>query len=180
MVDSFRDGTVGNYSGPVIAFGGSYGGMLSAWMRMKYPSKVYGALASSAPVRWFKGVIDPNDYNTVSKRVIENQANINGEKCNELLNHGIMDMRNLQNDVDFYAPIAEMFNVCAEPAFNTTEQFAYLIDMVFETIQGAPQTNYPTASAGAPANQVYHMCDAAISANSSALIHDSVGESSTF
>lgn len=51
---------------PVYAFGGSYGGMLASWLRMKYPTHFHGAIASSAPILWFKGGVDPNAYSRIA------------------------------------------------------------------------------------------------------------------
>ena len=46
---------------PVVVFGGSYGGMLATWMRIKYPSIVDAAVAGSAPVWSFEGEDPPVD-----------------------------------------------------------------------------------------------------------------------
>ncbi|GAY64892.1 hypothetical protein CUMW_237070 [Citrus unshiu] len=50
---------------PVIAIGGSYGGMLASWLRLKYPHIATGALASSAPILYFDDLTPQNGYHVV-------------------------------------------------------------------------------------------------------------------
>ncbi|KAH1090946.1 hypothetical protein J1N35_018203 [Gossypium stocksii] len=50
---------------PVIVVGGSYGGMLASWLRLKYPHVALGALASSAPILYFDKITPRGAYFSV-------------------------------------------------------------------------------------------------------------------
>ncbi|KAM3182369.1 hypothetical protein ACTXT7_012526 [Hymenolepis weldensis] len=63
---------------PVISFGGSYGGMLTAWFRQAYPNVVTGGLAASAPIWLFPGMCDCRGFYQVTTRAYQQGG---GSQC---------------------------------------------------------------------------------------------------
>jgi lysosomal Pro-X carboxypeptidase len=93
---------------PVYAFGGSYGGMLAAWMRMKLPHIIHGAHASSAPIMFFPGSVSPYAFNELVTRSWENYRA--GTK-NSVYN-GFTALQKFRDDASKWETLDSIFNTC--------------------------------------------------------------------
>jgi lysosomal Pro-X carboxypeptidase len=60
LVKHIKKTITGAENSKVVAIGGSYGGMQSSWIRMRYPNIIDGAIAASAPILAFDGVSKEN------------------------------------------------------------------------------------------------------------------------
>ncbi|EDV29575.1 uncharacterized protein TRIADDRAFT_19181 [Trichoplax adhaerens] len=65
FIVDFKAETHGTQNSSVIAFGGSYGGMLTAWLRIKYPNIVDGAIAASAPIWQLEGLTPCDRFSSI-------------------------------------------------------------------------------------------------------------------
>ncbi|XP_029963538.1 thymus-specific serine protease [Salarias fasciatus] len=116
-----------------ISFGGSYSGALSAWFRGKFPNLVFGAVASSAPV---KAKLDFSEYNKVVGLSLLKEAVGGSEKC-------LAEVREAFSAVEAAlmagntSRVAVDFNCCQIPTDpdNQVELMQNLADIVMGTVQ---------------------------------------------
>jgi len=94
---------------PVYVFGGSYGGMLASWLRMKYPATFHGAIASSAPILWFYGSVDPHAYDQITD---QSATKLFGPQCVTWYQQGFYDLLQAENVQTTYDTIHDAFNIC--------------------------------------------------------------------
>lgn len=122
---------------PVIVFGGSYGGMLAAWLRMKYPHVFLGAFASSAPILYFRNSPDATleAYNDIiTKDYADNNPDIPA-----LAKEGWGYILNA--DPTQYDGISTLFKTCAQ--ISKTDDLKNLYTHLVNGYAYMSMTDYP-------------------------------------
>ena len=133
-----------NLNNPVIAFGGSYGGMLSSWARMKYPHVFAGAIASSAPVLLFEDIkkIENSFFKIVTKTYERYDS-----KCPSYIRSGfqkLFDMRNstiISANPSVHKVLNDIFKPCTK--IQNAADIKKLEDNIEDMIVTLAQYNYP-------------------------------------
>ena len=121
-----------------VVFGGSYGGMLAAWIRMKYPHVFQGSLAASAPFLEFKNAPSaPEDlYGEICTTDFREQL----DKSPELIRESFEALV-AADDKTTFDEISDIFNTCTQIQ-NTTE-INFLYQHLMNGYQYMAMTNYP-------------------------------------
>jgi len=128
---------------PVIAFGGSYGGKLSAWMRMKYPASVAGSIAASAPLLAFLGE-DPMWDSGSYYRIITRTAAHYSPYCASNVRTAIAQLSAVGADLEGRQMLQESFRLCKPlSSLYEVEMLKYFIRDAFDEIA---MGNYPWPS----------------------------------
>ncbi|OWM90934.1 lysosomal Pro-X carboxypeptidase-like [Punica granatum] len=135
---------LGVHKSPVIVVGGSYGGMLASWFRLKYPHIALGALASSAPILLPVNFTLRYGYYTIVSNVFQEIS----QTCYETINISWSQIDQLASTSHGLQNLSETFKTC-RPLKCASELKNYLINMYIDLAQ----YNNPFK------NQVAKLCD---------------------
>ncbi|XP_078498167.1 dipeptidyl peptidase 2 isoform X2 [Lissotriton helveticus] len=157
---------------PVIVFGSSYGGLLSTYMRIKYPDIVDGALASSAPLYSASGSGDRNQFFADVTAMYQ----LSSPDCVDAIRESFREIKDLYIVQD-YSAIS--YKMCTCERLESRENIHRLYEFLRYALTMIAVMNYPYSTdfmGHFPANPVKVACDA-VQHNSDPILglHDLVG-----
>ncbi|XP_020253234.1 lysosomal Pro-X carboxypeptidase-like [Asparagus officinalis] len=143
---------------PVVVFGGSYGGMLAAWFRLKYPHVAIGALASSAPILQFDDIVSPYAFSNIITKDFRSES----ENCYKILKNSWDALYKTAKQRGGVQKLTKSFHICK--GLVPDEYLPSTIKNWIEySLIYVAMTDYPTASkflSPLPGYPVKKMCEA--------------------
>ncbi|ELR16807.1 lysosomal ProX carboxypeptidase [Acanthamoeba castellanii str. Neff] len=125
---------------PVFAFGGSYGGILTAWFRSKYPDIVMGGLSASAPLAFYGTGISPYAFTDSASDTFA-QAR---PGCAPLVSRAFDVLQKLSATSDGRARFSAAFKLCSP--LNSQADAEAVINWVDSGLIGMAMLDYPFAT----------------------------------
>ncbi|XP_030457093.1 uncharacterized protein LOC115677983 [Syzygium oleosum] len=115
---------------PIIVIGGSYGGVLASWFRLKYPHVALGALASSAPILYFHDII-PRDqyYSVVAKDFLETSFS-----CHQTIRRSWEEIDRVASEPRGLMKLSKTFKTC-RPLESSLQLKEHLISVYVNAAQ---------------------------------------------
>lgn len=141
---------------PVIAIGGSYGGMLAAWMRMKYPNAVTGALAGSAPILQFPQEYECSQFNRIVTKDFENYSS----NCSQSIAKSWSIMQDFSTSTQGLAKLSSAFNTCKPMQKMDADLLTELLTGIWVNLAMTDYANEADFLSKMPAYPIKHVCNA--------------------
>ncbi|XP_031399093.1 lysosomal Pro-X carboxypeptidase-like isoform X2 [Punica granatum] len=139
---------------PVVVFGGSYGGMLAAWFRLKYPHIAIGALASSSPILNFDDITSPYSFSNIITRDFKSES----ENCYKVIRESWQQIEHTAKHQRGLDILRKSFRICKNYIDGDALQGWLRTAFVYTAM-----TDYPTPSNflnPLPAYPIKQMCKA--------------------
>ncbi|KAE9359413.1 Lysosomal Pro-X carboxypeptidase [Phytophthora fragariae] len=133
---------------PVIGFGGSYGGMLGSWFRMKYPHIIDGVIAGSAPILSFLGDEVPLDKGSFERIVTFDASEEAGSapNCVPNIRRTWPAMTTLGKTKEGRQQLKEALSLCDSVAVESEEDVEEVMEWAKSAFDYMAMGNYPYPS----------------------------------
>jgi pimeloyl-ACP methyl ester carboxylesterase len=142
---------LGANNSAVVAFGGSYGGMLASWLRIKFPNVVDGVIAGSAPILSFMGET-PAYFSGSFAEVVTYDASTAGgstDACKDNIKAAWADIFKIGGSKDGRTQLASTFKLCdsaSQLLINSEAEVYSLAGWLQSAMDYMAMGSYPFAS----------------------------------